>query len=69
MAILLFIAGCIMFVLGIGYFLQPKLILRFNAFMRDTFFKDSVVLLSSRRVGMLLLLMALLFLLLTIRFR
>ena len=58
MAILQLIIGFAMFILGLGYLFKPQVILVFNAFMRDTFFKDSIVLLSNRRVGILLLLLS-----------
>ncbi len=67
MAFMLFIVGFIFFVLGLGYLFAPQWILRFNAFMRDTFFKDSVVLLSHKRIGVLLVLLSFIFLMLTQR--
>ena len=47
--------GILMVVLGLGYLLDPKAILRLNAFMRNNLFKDSSVLLNGRRIGYLLL--------------
>jgi len=58
MAFLLLIVGFFLFILGLGYLFSPRLILRFNAFARDTFFKDSVVLLNNQRIGTILLLIA-----------
>ena len=55
MAFLLLILGFSLFLLALGYLFSPRLILRFNAIMRDSFFKDSVVLLSHRRMGLILL--------------
>ena len=66
MAFLLLIVGFVLFALGLGYLFQPQLILRFNALMRDAFFKDSVVLLSHRRVGTVLLLLSFILLALTL---
>jgi hypothetical protein len=67
MAFILLVIGFALFVLGLGYLYRPQWVLRFNAFFRDTFFKDSIVLLSNRRVGMLLLLLSFIFLALTLR--
>jgi len=67
MALLQLIIGFVLFALGLGYLFLPQYVLRFNAFMRDTFFKDSVVLLSNKRVGTLLLLLSFIFLMLTLR--
>ena len=36
MTLLQLILGFILFVLGLGYLFQPQLIMRFNAFVRDT---------------------------------
>jgi hypothetical protein len=47
--------GFLLVVLGLGYLLDPKAILRLNAMMRDTFFKDSHVLLNGKRIGSLLI--------------
>jgi hypothetical protein len=58
MPLLLLIIGFVLFFLGLGYLFQPQLILRFNAFMRDTFFKDSLALLYNRRVGIYLVLLS-----------
>lgn len=69
MSLLLLIIGFILFVLGLGYLFHPQLVLRFNAFVRDTFFKDSVVLLSNRRVGMILLLISFIILAITLQVR
>ncbi|OGR90721.1 MAG: hypothetical protein A2992_08540 [Elusimicrobia bacterium RIFCSPLOWO2_01_FULL_59_12] len=65
MNLLLLIVGFLLFLLGLGYLFRPQLVLRFNAFMRDAFFKDSVVLLSNRRVGILLLLLSFILLVFT----
>lgn len=43
--------GFFLIVLGLAYLFQPKTIIRFNAFMRQTLFNDTQVLLNSRRVG------------------
>jgi hypothetical protein len=67
MDLLLLLAGFGMFILGLGYLFKPQLVLRFNAFVRETFFKDSVVLLSHRRIGIMLLLVSFIFLVLTLR--
>jgi hypothetical protein len=58
MALLQIIVAFVMFTLGLGYLFQPQLILKFNAFARNTFFKDSRVLLGHRRIGMMLLLIS-----------
>ena len=67
MALLLFIIGFLLFVLGLGYLFQPQLILRLNAFIRDTFLKDSIVLLSHRRIGIILLLLSFILLAMTLK--
>jgi hypothetical protein len=64
---LLFIIGCALLVVGLGYLFQPGLILRMNAFFRETLFKDSVVLLSNRRVGIVLLLISCILIALTLK--
>ena len=69
MAPLLLIVGFSLFLLGIGYLFMPQVILRFNAFVRDTFLKDSIVLLSHRRVGIILLLISFIVLTLTLRYK
>jgi hypothetical protein len=43
--------GFLLIVLGLGYLLDPKAILRFNAFAREYLFKDSNVLLDGKRIG------------------
>ena len=43
--------GFLLVVVGVGYMLDPKAILRLNAFMREKFFKDSYVLLNGKRIG------------------
>jgi len=43
--------GFLLVVLGLGYLLDPKAILRMNAMMRDIFFKDSNALLYGKRIG------------------
>ena len=67
MTFLLLILGFFLFILGLGYLYKPQLILRFNAFFRDTFFKDSIVLLSNRRIGLILLMLSFILLLITLR--
>ena len=47
--------GFLLVVVGVGYLLDPKAILRFNAYMRETLFKDSHVLLNGKRIGVLLI--------------
>lgn len=69
MALLQLIVGFILFVLGLGYLFVPQMILKFNALMRDTFFKDSVALLSHRRVGIVLLLLSFIFIALAVPLR
>jgi hypothetical protein len=66
MAPVLIVIGLALFMLGFCYLFKPHLIIRLNAFMRDTFFKDSVVYLSNRRIGGLLLLMSFLLLVLVL---
>ena len=58
------LVGFLLLVLGLGYLSDPKAILRFNATMRDYFFKDAHVLLHGRRIGVLLLVVGFLLLLL-----
>jgi hypothetical protein len=43
--------GFFFVVIGLGYLSDPKAIVRLNAFMRNTFFKDSNVLLNGKRIG------------------
>ena len=43
--------GFLLVVLGLGYLLDPKAILRLNSFARDLFFKDSHVLLNGKKIG------------------
>jgi hypothetical protein len=43
--------GFLLIVVGLGYLLDPKAILRLNATMREVFFKDSNVLLNGKRIG------------------
>ena len=43
--------GFLLVVIGAGYLCDPKAILRFNAVMRDIFFRDSQVLLKGKRIG------------------
>lgn len=59
--------GFALFLLGLGYLFQPQMILRFNAFMREHFFRDSHVLLANRRIGVLLLLVSFLLLVVGLR--
>jgi hypothetical protein len=54
--------GFLMVVVGLGYLVDPKAILRFNAFMRDSLFKDSYVLLNGKKIGSLLVLLGFLLL-------
>jgi len=49
--------GFLFVVIGLGYLLDPKAILRLNAVMRETFFKDSHVLLNGKRIGSWLMLL------------
>ena len=56
--------GFLLVVIGLGYLLDPKAILRLNATMRDRFFNDSHVLLGGKKIGSLLLLIG--FVLLTL---
>jgi hypothetical protein len=65
MVLLLFLVGVVLFLAGLLYLLKPQLVLRLNAFFRDTLFKDSIVLLNNRRVGTTLLLVSLVLLLLS----
>jgi hypothetical protein len=48
--------GFLLVVLGLGYLLDPKAILRLNAIMRETLFKDSHVLLNGKKTGAWLIL-------------
>lgn len=48
--------GFLLVFIGLGYLLDPQQIVRLNAFMRETFFKDSLVLLKGKKVGAWLLL-------------
>ncbi len=43
--------GFLLVLLGLGYLLNPKEILRLNSLMRDVFFKDSLVLLKGKQIG------------------
>ncbi len=54
--------GFFFVVIGLGYLFDPKTILRFNAYMRDRFFKDSHVLLSGKKIGAALLFIGFVFL-------
>ncbi len=47
--------GFLLIIIGLGYLLDPKAILRINAFARENLFKDSHVLLNGKRIGSLLL--------------
>jgi len=58
--------GFVLILLGLGYLYQPKSILRFNAFMRETLFKDTHVLLNPKRVGLWLLVPGLILCILTL---
>ncbi len=57
MFLLRYSLGFLLVILGIGYLLNPQEIVRLNAFMRDTFFKDSHVLLKGKKIGGWLLLL------------
>jgi hypothetical protein len=54
--LLRYLLGFLFILIGLGYLLDPKMIVRLNALMRDTFFKDSTVLLHGKRVGSWLIL-------------
>jgi hypothetical protein len=69
MSLLLLIVGFVLFALGLGYLFQPELVLKFNMFMRETFFKDSVVLLNNKRLGILLLLLSFIVIVITLQGR
>jgi hypothetical protein len=43
--------GFFFVVIGLGYLLDPKAILRLNAIMRESLFKDSHVLLNGKVIG------------------
>ena len=43
--------GFLFVVIGLGYLLDPKAIMRLNALMRETLFKDSHVLLNGKKIG------------------
>jgi uncharacterized protein YjeT (DUF2065 family) len=43
--------GFLFVIIGLGYLLDPKAILRLNAMMRETLFKDSRVLLNGKVIG------------------
>jgi hypothetical protein len=43
--------GFLFVVIGLGYLLDPKAILRLNALMRESLFKDSHVLLNGKVIG------------------
>ena len=66
MRLLLFGIGLITFVFGLLYMYFPQMVLRFNAYVRAHFFKDSSVLLGHRRIGSTLLLVSFLFMALTL---
>jgi hypothetical protein len=67
MAFVKLLIGFLLFVLGLGYLFQPQLIMRLHAFIRENFLKDSVVLLSHRRIGILLLLLSFILLAITLK--
>jgi hypothetical protein len=67
MALVKLLIGFLLFLLGLGYLFQPQLILRLHAFIRENFLKDSVVLLSHRRIGILLLLLSFILLAITLK--
>ncbi len=56
MFLLRFLLGFLLVFVGFGYLLDPKAILRMNAYIRDTLFKDSHVLLKGKKVGSWLIL-------------
>lgn len=56
MFLLRFLLGFLLVVIGLGYLLDPKAILRLNAFAREVFFKDSHVLLKGKKIGSWLIL-------------
>ena len=43
--------GFLLVVIGLGYLFDPKAILRMNAVIRETLFKDSHVLLNGKVIG------------------
>ena len=49
--------GFLFVVIGLGYLLDPKAILRLNAILRETIFKDSHVLLNGKKIGSWLILL------------
>lgn len=57
--------GMLLVVLGLGYLFHPESIIKFNAFMRENIFKDTHVLLSSKRIGSVLLVVGFILLILT----
>ena len=67
MAFVKLLIGFLLFVLGLGYLFQPQLIMRLHAFIRENLLKDSVVLLSHRRIGILLLLLSFILLAITLK--
>jgi hypothetical protein len=54
--------GFLLVIIGLGYSFDPKAILRINATVRETFFKDSYVLLNGKKIGGLLILIGFLLL-------
>jgi hypothetical protein len=56
--------GGLFVVFGLAYLFHQNSIIRFNAFMRDYVFKDTYVLLGSKRIGSLLIMIGFVLLLL-----
>lgn len=56
MFLIRFALGFLLVLIGLGYVLDAKQILRINAFMRDRLFKDSFVLLKGKKIGSWLIL-------------
>ena len=53
-------AGCVFFLVGLGYLYQPRLMERVNAFIREYFLNDSYIALHRQKWGTFFLLLALL---------
>ena len=51
MKIISLVISIMLFVIGLTYFYQPKLIVKFNNFMRKVFLDDTQVLLSRKKIG------------------
>jgi len=67
LVLLRFALGFLLVILGLAYLFHPQTIFRFNAFMRETFFKDSHVLLNQKRIGTVLMLIGFILWFLTLR--